>query len=302
MNSPYSWEQICLQVENYNKEGNKEAIVDLLITYLKSDLEIAHKAWCWWNLVDNLALLRRCKEAVIQQENYLNWATNCNLDSQQILKVMNDGTQALCWLQINRLDDWINIFNTLISKTKPTQENRLARFYYLRTAARIFITATKYELAENTINKLNNLALEDINWKSKAWVELEITAVELNLLTAKSDIKEAIIVAAKVKKQIETIEKLQLTNPLKISTLWHNNAAPLFRIGLYREAEIMFRKAIAANPQNWSSLVFLAGCLQKMGKSSEESQQLLIHAASLTNKTDYEALLTYITKVNQTIN
>ena len=166
----------------------------------------------------------------------------------------------------------------------------------------IFITATKYELAENTINKLNNLGLEDINWKSKTLVELEITAVELNLLTSKSDIEEAIIVAAKVKKQIETIEKLQLTNPLKISTLWHNNAAPLFRIGLYREAEIMFRKAIAANPQNWSSLVFLAGCLQKMGKSSEESQQLLTHAASLTNKTDYEALLTHITKVNQTIN
>ena len=164
------------------------------------------------------------------------------------------------------------------------------------------MTATKYELAENTIKELHNLILEDVNWKSKYWVELEITAIDLNLLKAKGDIENAIIVAAKVKNKIETIEKLQLINPLKISTLWHNNAAPLFRIGLYREAEIMFRKAIAANPQNWSSLVFLAGCLQKMGKSSEESQQLLIHAASLTNKTDYEALLTYITKVNQTIN
>ena len=110
------------------------------------------------------------------------------------------------------------------------------------------MTATKYELAENTIKELHNLILEDVNWKSKYWVELEITAIDLNLLKAKGDIENAIIVAAKVKNKIETIEKLQLINPLKISTLWHNNAAPLFRIGLDREAEIMFRKAITLNP------------------------------------------------------
>ena len=48
-------------------------------------------------------------------------------------------------------------------------------------------------------------------------------------------------------------------------------------------------------------MVFLARCLQKTDKFCEESQQLLIQAASLTNQTDYEALITHITKVNQTI-
>lgn len=295
-----NYEQIRLQVENYYQKGDKEAIIALLKNALELDLDVAQKYWCWCHLVDNLAMLRHCKEAVIQQRNYLNWAIDCQLDSQKILEVMNDGTQALCWLQIKLLDDWIDLFNTLISNTIPTEENRLARFYYLRTAARIFITANKYELAERTINKLNILILEDIDWKQKIWVELEITAVELNLLKAKGNVERAIYLVEKVTKQIESIEKFQLANSLKISTLWHNNAAPLLGIRLYREAELMFRNAIAANPQNWCSFVFLAGRLQKMGKSSEESQQLLTKAASLTNKADYEALLTYVTEIPTT--
>ncbi|MGL5076410.1 MAG: hypothetical protein ACRDBG_11390, partial [Waterburya sp.] len=86
----------------------------------------------------------------------------------------------------------------------------------------------------------------------------------------------------------------KLTNPTKISTLWHNNAAPLFRIGLYSKAELMFRRAIALNPQNWCALVFLAACLSKIGKCPEESANLLAKAASLINQRDYEALLAHV--------
>ena len=290
----YSFEKIRLQVENYSRKGNKESIIDLLTNYLQSDLEVEERVWGWWNLVDNLAMLRRCSDAVAQQENYLKWAISSNLASQLILEVMNDGTQALCWLQLNRLDDWISIFNQLIDNTKPSQEDRLARFYYFRTAAGIFSTATRYELAEDAISKLKNLLLEDINWEQKTWVEIEIAAVELNLLEAKSDINQALQVTAKVKAQIDTIERLQLAKPTKISTLWHNNAAPLFRMGLYLEAELMFRRAIALNPQNWYSLVFLAGCLTKLANHPQESDQLLAKAVSLTNQRDYEALLSHV--------
>ncbi|MEM7594397.1 MAG: hypothetical protein AAF383_23295 [Cyanobacteria bacterium P01_A01_bin.83] len=290
----YSFEKIRLQIENYSREGNKEAIIDLLTNYLQSDLEVEERVWGWWNLVDNLAMLRRCSDAVAQQEDYLKWAISSNLDSQLILEVMNDGTQALCWLQLNRLDEWINIFNRLIDRTKPSQENRLARFYYFRTAARLFSTSTRYQLAEDAIAQLKNLLLEDVNWKNKPWIEIEIAAVELNLLEAKGDIERSRHVAGKVKEQIETIEKLQLANPTKISTLWHNNAAPLFRMKLYSEAELMFRRAIALNPQNWCALVFLAACLTKTGKYSEESAQLLGKARALTNQRDYEALLSHV--------
>ncbi|NJO95673.1 MAG: hypothetical protein HC764_06235 [Pleurocapsa sp. CRU_1_2] len=152
----YSFEQIRFQVENYTQEGNKEAIIDLLTAYLKSNLNDKERVWSWWHLVDNLAMLRRCSEAVEQQEAFLQWAMSSNLASQDILEVMNDGTQALCWLQINRLDDWIDIFNQLTNNIKPNQENRLAYFYYLRTAARNFSTATRYKLAEDAIAKLKN--------------------------------------------------------------------------------------------------------------------------------------------------
>lgn len=138
----YDFTEIRLEVEKLSKAGNKKAIVDLLAEYLRADLKVEERAWAWWNLVDNLALLRRCSDAVAQQENYLKWAISSNLNSQSILEVMNDGTQALCWHKLNRLDDWNDIFNRLIERTKPNQENRLARFYYFRTAARIFGTAT----------------------------------------------------------------------------------------------------------------------------------------------------------------
>lgn len=290
----YSFAEIRLQVENYSKTGDKEAIVDLLKNYLRADLEVNERIWAWWNLVDNLALLRCCSDAVNQQENYLKWAISSNLDSQSTLEVMNDGTQALCWLQLDRLDDWINIFDRLIDRTKPSQENRLARFYYFRTAARLFSTATRYQLAEDAISQLKKLLVEDVNWEKKIWAEIEIAAVELNLLEVKNDVERTTQLVAKIKDRIETIEKLQLANYIKISTLWHNNAAPLFRMGLYLEAESMFRRAIASNSDNWYSLVFLAACLTKMGKCSEESNKLLTKAMSLTNQKDYESLLSFV--------
>lgn len=283
--------QIRLRVENYSREGNKEAIINLLTAYLDSDLNDEEKAWSWWHLVDNLAMLHRCSEEIAQQKAYLKWAISSNIASEKILEVMNDGTQALCWLQLNRLDEWIDIFNRLISNTKPCQGNRLARFYYFRTAARIFSTATRYELAQNAIAVMKNLLLEDANWEQKTWVEMEIAAAELNLLEAKGNADRARQLAARIKEQIESIEKLQLTNKTKISTLWHNNAAPLFRLGLYSEAESMFRRAIALNPRNWCALVFLASCLTKLNKNRQESDKLLVKAASLTNQRDYESLL-----------
>ncbi|MGL5940151.1 MAG: hypothetical protein ACRC2S_07140 [Waterburya sp.] len=290
----YNFETIRLQVENLSREGNREVIVDILSNYLKSDLKVEERVWGWWNLVDNLALLRRYNDAVSQQEAYLKWAISSNLDSELILEVMNDGTQALCWLQLDRIDDWKDILNQLIDNTQPSPENRLSRFYYFRTAARIFSDATRYELAEKSIIQLKNLILEDINWKQKTWVEIEITALELNLLESKGDVNQARQIAEKARKQIELIERSKLTNPTKISTLWHNNAAPLFRIGLYSKAELMFRRAIASNPQNWCALVFLAACLTKIGKCPEESANLLAKAASLINQRDYEALVAHV--------
>jgi hypothetical protein len=68
-----------------SREGNKEAIVDLLTDYLQADLEVKERVWSWWHLVDNLAMLRRCGDAVTQQENYLKWAISSNLASQFIL-------------------------------------------------------------------------------------------------------------------------------------------------------------------------------------------------------------------------
>ena len=121
----YNFEQIRFQVENYNQEGNRKAIIDLLTDYLKLDLNKEERVWSWWHLVDNLARLRCCNEAVAQQEVYLKWAISSNLASQNILEVMNDGTQALFWLNVNRLDDWIDIFDRLIDNTNPNRENRL---------------------------------------------------------------------------------------------------------------------------------------------------------------------------------
>ncbi|MEO1341662.1 MAG: hypothetical protein AAFV28_11100 [Cyanobacteria bacterium J06635_13] len=229
----YSFDEIIIQIENYSREGNKQAIVDLLTDYLQSDLEIEERVWAWWNLVDNLAMLRRCSDAVAQQEDYLKWAISSNLDSQLILEVMNDGTQALCWLQVDRLDDWINIFNQLIDRTKPSKENRLVRFYYFRTAARLFITATRYQLAEDAISQLEKLILEDDNWEEKIWIEIEAAAIQLNLLEDKNDVNRTTQLVAKIKDKIETIEKLHLVNPTKISTLWHNNPSEIMVLRYY---------------------------------------------------------------------
>lgn len=81
----------------------------------------------------------------------------------------------------------------------------------------LIFSAYRYKLAEDAIAKLKNLLLENINWENKTWVEIEIVAVELNLLEAEGDIDQAIQLTAKIKEQIKTIEKLKLGHLEKLS-------------------------------------------------------------------------------------
>src|SRR2546428_8812583 len=76
--------------------GKLPEVVDLLRRFLAGDPAPEDEFWARWELVDHLAKLRRCKEAVDMQRDFLRWARG-RFRPERFLTVMSDGTQALCW-------------------------------------------------------------------------------------------------------------------------------------------------------------------------------------------------------------
>ncbi len=112
---------------------NNERRIEILQTYLGKGLSPEEEAWARWNLVDGLALARRCDEVVSAHIDFFEWAKT-NIDPEEWLWVMYDGTQALCWFRAGDGDEWLDIYHDLIASVPPTEANRYDRFLYHRTA------------------------------------------------------------------------------------------------------------------------------------------------------------------------
>jgi hypothetical protein len=139
-----------------------------------------------WQVVDRLATLGRCEEAVQAQREFLDWARDA-LDADRLLWVMSGDTQALCWIAVDRHDEWLGIFWQLLGSLNRRSTNRVARLDYLRTAGLVLTRLGRKDDALRVAGMIRDLAREDPGWERRLWAQVEASVIELYLHQAAGD-------------------------------------------------------------------------------------------------------------------
>ncbi|MGH8930590.1 MAG: hypothetical protein ACRDZO_08170 [Egibacteraceae bacterium] len=229
--------------------GRGEAVVDLLTRYLDQPLPADEEAWARGELVDQLAVLGRCDEAVEAQLALLDWA-RAALPVDRLLWIMADGTQALCWVTIGRQEEWLTIFAELLDETVPAPDNRLDRLYLLRTAGVILAELGRHEEALQLARRMRRIADEDPGWDRGFWAWTEARVLQLHAYRAAGQRntlrRSAVAVTALLDHQFELQQAGQepAADPATLRTLYQNAGVPLYRAGEYDLAIPLFERAI----------------------------------------------------------
>src|SRR5690625_2219051 len=166
--SNYSLESVRLAHAIYGYLGDEglNERVELMRNYLQLRLNASKedKFWSKWELIDNLALLKRYKEMIHEQRLFLQW-TRDHMSVEWCIKVMFDSTQAIGWYFEGVADEWFDIYFEFINKIKPTDQNRHDRVLYVETATGLLVYQLKrYDHALIEIERYKQILNENQRW------------------------------------------------------------------------------------------------------------------------------------------
>ena len=293
--------------ELFHRLGDKEAIVDLLNRYLgMPSLDITEENWARWNRTDNLAMLRRCQEAVDTQKTYLDWgrqmlpAPDWRLpaewpfdfghdwrpyrkevpaDECLLFRIMYDGTQARCWIDVSRSDEWLEIYRELMGEVPPTDHNRVERRYYIRTACTVLNYSGRPAEALQEAGVLDRLSREKKHWEEAEETAFDARAVEIEAYRMLDDMpslrKAARIATSGLERQYERRAKLTKDEVRALWGLYHNTAAPIYRARQYDLAIPLFSRAIELGIPSNHAYLWLAASIWATDRDRNRALSLL---------------------------
>ena len=266
-------------VRLYYELGKVPEAVDLLRRFLAGDPAPEDEFWARWELVDHLAMLRRCKEAVDMHRDFLRWARE-RFRPERLLTVMSDGTQALCWDEAGVGDEWLEHFETISRDAPARADTRLERFYYIRTAAGLLKTMGRHARALDVGERVQRLAREDPSWKDAWWTEIEGRIMRVDALgaTRSPELVEVASTTADLIHATDTIVVGPETAP-RLRSLYHNLAAALYFAHEYRLAIPLFERAIDLGILVPHAYAWLAACLCTTGAGRTRLGPLIEAAA-----------------------
>jgi tetratricopeptide (TPR) repeat protein len=256
------------------------------ITIVKRFLSCTHspeeEAWARWHLVDNYALARCCIEAMREQKDLLQFALQ-HFSAGECLFVMYDGTQASCWEQNERGEEWLQIVQALLQQVEAHEANRMDRFYCLRTAAYVCLSLEQTSYAQEFIQAVAALADEDLSWAGNLRCRTEASILLIKLASDANDVQRIRAVGEEITHELTSKQPHEITTSIEAirqyRMLCHNTAAPLYRAKQYDLAIPLFEQAIRYGAMPYDPYLWLAASLWATTHQTEKVFVLLRQAA-----------------------
>jgi len=282
----------------YNLSGDWDACIDLLARHLDQPLSTDEEAWARWHHTDFLAMRRRYAEAVRSHKEFLAWARR-TLPADRLLWVMSDGTQALSWIQLGLQDEWLRIFTDVMASVAPSAENRLDRFYYLRTAGDLLINFGHNDdkvqagaLREAPIRahdalqiaaRMRDLAGEDPSWDRAFDITVQANILEQDVYLAQRDIEQVrrlgIATTAALEDRLRRLSTMRDAEKERLRILYDNAAYPLYRARQYDLAIPLFTRSLDLGSASPHARTRLAASLWATTGDRQEALRLINEAA-----------------------
>lgn len=287
-NLNYPIETVRLAHRIYGYMGN-EGIndrVDLMTKFLQNaNGNLEDKFWAKWEIVDNLALLKRYPEMINEQQAFLLWS-KAHMQSDFLIQVMYDSTQALGWFELKMTDKWFEIYHELISRVARTAANRRARVLYVETATGLLVyNLQRYEDAVPEIERYYSVINEDPLWDGFDEFNIRVKSYELGLYSGRQQwdnynrvVEEATRIITDCIAKYERGEHVEIN---QICDMAHEIGTCLMWEKRYEQAIPLFEYAVSKQGTGVTHF-FYAMCIWATEKNKEKTLYHLRMAETTT--------------------
>lgn len=257
----------------YRSLGAWHQEIALLRHYLATHPTADEQAWARWHIIDCLSLAGEASEAVSEQQKLLVWSTQV-FPLQDCFFVLADGTQARSWLKIGQGAEWLRQYHQFDNQAPHTSDNRLDRFYCLRTAVHLCLSLGDLTQVDSLLEKLHQLEQENPAWTELRWIRVEVVILDIIVADKRGDAVLVRNLAMIATTKLETWEcELNSHDPseiMRFRSLSHNVAAPLYRGKQYDLAIPLLRKAVDYHTNPHYAYLWLAASLWQTTHQREQ--------------------------------
>ncbi len=250
-----------------------EKRISLHRRYLKIASDNTERFWSHWQLVDTLAVLQRNRETVEEQIRLYRWTCK-HLSDEYVLEVLYDTTQAKCWKEEGRIDEWFQLYDDASERLENPGVNRYTHCRLLQAGAEVSFSNDRFNGALLEIEKLER-ANSDPNWEHYHGFWLAVVSTRLLVYSKREDWEHFNQVFIKASTFLEEeIEKRDTGHPVNIGNLtWaaHDIGCCLLWSKKYNEARRFLQTAVDFGNNNAWSHFFLAVSIWASEKDREKT-------------------------------
>ncbi|GIN72445.1 hypothetical protein J14TS2_29200 [Bacillus sp. J14TS2] len=276
-NYSINYVRLAHKIFGYLGDDGLNERIELMKKYLQHGGNLNSKEdtfWANWELIDNLALLKRYKEMIREQRRFLDWAKE-NMKLDNWIKVMYDSTQAVGWVHEEQEDEWFQIYYDLMASVEPTEQNRQNRVLYVETATGLFaFNLKRYDEALKEIKRYKNILSEDTSWTEFRKFSIRRISYLLEVYSGKNQIekydetiKEAI---AKIELYIKQYDEGLSVDIDEVCDMAHEIGTCLMWEKRYQKAMTLFEYAIEYQGTGITHF-FYAICIWATQKNRKET-------------------------------
>ena len=133
-----------------------EKRISLHRRYLGVVPDNTERFWSHWQLVDTLAVLQRNRETVEEQTRLYRWTCE-QLSDAYVLEALYDTTQAKCWKEEGRINEWFQLYDEASERLENPGVNRYTRCLFLQAGTEVAFFNDRLDKALLEVEKLERL-------------------------------------------------------------------------------------------------------------------------------------------------
>lgn len=253
-----------------------EKRISLHRRYLKITSDNTERFWSHWQLVDTLAVLQRNRETVEEQIRLYRWTCE-HLSDEYVLEALYDTTQAKCWKEEGRIDEWFQLYEEAAERLENPEVSRLKHCLFLQAGAEVSFVNDRLDEALLEVEKLERLnSAPGLERDFQFWLAVISTRLLVYGNQEAWERFNQVFMEASTFLE-EEIEKRNTDHPVNIGNLrWaaHDIGWCLLWSKKYNEARRLLQIAIDFGNDNAWSHFFLA---VSIWASEKEREKTLYH-------------------------
>ena len=124
------------EIYEYMGKLGLEKRISLHRRYLNVASDNKERFWSHQRLVGGLAMLQRNREVIEEQARLYRWTCEFMSD-EYVLKVIDQLTEAYCWIAEGRIDEWLQLYNEASERLENPEVSRYEHCWFLQAGAEV---------------------------------------------------------------------------------------------------------------------------------------------------------------------